>query len=199
MAFNNPVNANQSGFQSLTTGGVWNGRTLTAGSGISISNGDGISGNPVISATGAASIEQVRNRSTTPITTGENLTATGTPTLANTDSAISLNITPSNSSNILMVQFCCDLSSLDIPLSYFFIFQDSVFKSGTIARRPSILGFHYINFMDYLTAGTTSSTNIQIRYACSSGDVYLLQDSGGSAIWGSGGSAMTLVVTEISP
>lgn len=52
MAIANAVNATQSGFQSLTTGGVWNGRTLTAGTGISISNGDGISGNPTISASG---------------------------------------------------------------------------------------------------------------------------------------------------
>lgn len=54
--FNNAVNANQSGFQSLTSGGVWNGRTLTAGAGISISNADGTAGNPTISstATGAA-------------------------------------------------------------------------------------------------------------------------------------------------
>ncbi len=54
MAFNNAVNASQSGFQSITTGGVWNGRTLTAGTGISISNGDGTGGNPVITATNAA-------------------------------------------------------------------------------------------------------------------------------------------------
>ncbi len=50
MAFNNAVNASQTGFQSLTSAGAWNGRTLTAGSGISISNGDGTAGNPVISA-----------------------------------------------------------------------------------------------------------------------------------------------------
>lgn len=53
MAFNNAVNATQSGFQSITSGGVWNGRTLTAGGGISISNGDGTAGNPTISAPGS--------------------------------------------------------------------------------------------------------------------------------------------------
>lgn len=51
MAFNNAVNASQSGFQSITMGGVWNGRSLTAGTGINITNGDGTSGNPIISAT----------------------------------------------------------------------------------------------------------------------------------------------------
>jgi hypothetical protein len=53
MAVANAVNANQAGFQSLTTGGVWNGRTLTAGTGISVTNGDGTGGNPTISATGS--------------------------------------------------------------------------------------------------------------------------------------------------
>lgn len=55
MAINNAVNANTAGMQSLTSAGVWNGRTLTAGAGISIANGDGVSGNPTISATGGGS------------------------------------------------------------------------------------------------------------------------------------------------
>ncbi len=50
MAINNSVNANQAGVQCLTSAGVWNGRTITAGTGISVSNGDGVSGNPTISA-----------------------------------------------------------------------------------------------------------------------------------------------------
>lgn len=54
MALANAINASQTGFQSQTSAGIWNGRTLTAGTGISITNGDGISGNPVISANGAA-------------------------------------------------------------------------------------------------------------------------------------------------
>jgi len=51
MAFNNSVDAKQSGFQSITSAGAWNGRTLTAGTGISITNGDGTAGDPVISST----------------------------------------------------------------------------------------------------------------------------------------------------
>lgn len=54
MALTNNVNADVTGFQSVNaTTGVWNGRTLTAGTGISISNGDGTAGDPTISATGA--------------------------------------------------------------------------------------------------------------------------------------------------
>lgn len=54
MAIANSVDAGTTGFQSLTSGGIWNGRTLTAGSGINITNGDGTAGNPVISATGGS-------------------------------------------------------------------------------------------------------------------------------------------------
>jgi hypothetical protein len=54
MALSNAVNAQTAGVQCLTSAGVWNGRTITAGTGISVSNGDGVSGNPTISATGSS-------------------------------------------------------------------------------------------------------------------------------------------------
>jgi hypothetical protein len=55
MAINNSVNAQQQGFQSLNaTTGVWAGRSLTAGTGISITNNDGTGGNPTISAASGA-------------------------------------------------------------------------------------------------------------------------------------------------
>ena len=55
MALTNPVDASTTGFQSLNAAtGVWNGRTLTAGAGISISNGSGTGGNPTITSLGPA-------------------------------------------------------------------------------------------------------------------------------------------------
>lgn len=53
MATGNAINANASGFASNDGSGVWNGRTLTAGTGVSITNGDGISDNPVINSIGS--------------------------------------------------------------------------------------------------------------------------------------------------
>jgi hypothetical protein len=52
MAIANAINAQTAGVQCMTSAGVWNGRTITAGTGISVTNGDGVSGNPTISATG---------------------------------------------------------------------------------------------------------------------------------------------------
>lgn len=53
MALGNSINASQTGFQSLNaTTGAWNGRSLTPGAGISITNQDGTGGNPVITSTG---------------------------------------------------------------------------------------------------------------------------------------------------
>lgn len=53
MALGNSVNAQSTGFQSLNAAtGVWNGRTLQEGTGISITNADGTGGDPTITATG---------------------------------------------------------------------------------------------------------------------------------------------------
>ena len=54
MPFNNAINANTAGYQSLTSGGVWNGRTFQAGTGIILANADGTAGNTTITATGTA-------------------------------------------------------------------------------------------------------------------------------------------------
>ncbi len=49
----NDLNISETGFQSfIPATGVFHGRTLTAGIGVSISNGDGTAGNPTISLTG---------------------------------------------------------------------------------------------------------------------------------------------------
>jgi hypothetical protein len=53
MTINNSIDAQQNGFQSLDTStGTWNGRTLQQGTNITITNPDGVAGDPTISATG---------------------------------------------------------------------------------------------------------------------------------------------------
>lgn len=50
MGVGNALNINQAGLQSFDGISVFTGRTITAGSGISIANGNGISGNPIVSS-----------------------------------------------------------------------------------------------------------------------------------------------------
>lgn len=52
MGVGNALNIQQPGFQSFNGISTFSGRTLTGGTGITISNGDGIAGNPVLSASG---------------------------------------------------------------------------------------------------------------------------------------------------
>jgi hypothetical protein len=52
MATNNAINLSAAGMVAYDGAGTFSGRTLTAGSGVSISNGNGTAGNPTISASG---------------------------------------------------------------------------------------------------------------------------------------------------
>ncbi|MBS3903737.1 MAG: hypothetical protein KGZ39_00240 [Simkania sp.] len=53
MVINNVLNAQVQGLQNFnSTTGVWTGRTITNGGGVSVSNGDGTSGNPTITVIG---------------------------------------------------------------------------------------------------------------------------------------------------
>ncbi len=77
MVTNNAINLTDSGMASYDGAGTFHGRTLTAGTGIGISNGDGIAGNPTISATASVAILYTEDSGTaTP--SGNNLNIVGT-------------------------------------------------------------------------------------------------------------------------
>lgn len=61
MAVQNSLGINTSGMVSFDGAAIFNGRTLTAGSGIVITDGDGIAGNPTITASGSVPISFVTN------------------------------------------------------------------------------------------------------------------------------------------
>lgn len=63
MATGNSIGANASGFQSYDGAGNFAGRTLQAGSNVSITNPDGIAGNPSISVSGLSSTVDVTGTS----------------------------------------------------------------------------------------------------------------------------------------
>ena len=80
------------GIAARTASNTWTTRTLTAGSGVSITNGDGVSGNPTISATGSGgtvtsvglSLPSIITVSGSPVTTSGTLTGTLATQTANT-------------------------------------------------------------------------------------------------------------------
>lgn len=80
------------GIAARTGTSTWATRTLTAGSGVSITNGDGVSGNPTISATGSGgtvtsvglSLPSIITVSGSPVTTSGTLTGTLATQTANT-------------------------------------------------------------------------------------------------------------------
>lgn len=89
MALSNAVNATSTGLQSLTSAGVFNGRTITGTSNqVAVANGDGISGNPTISLTSTIytniSFDSGSN------TLANYATGTFSPTITNTGSAPTL-------------------------------------------------------------------------------------------------------------
>ena len=115
MAVQNSLRITQAGMVAFDGAATFAGRTLTAGSGISITNGDGISGNPTITASGNVPISFVTNSgSGTPTAGVLNLlgtgaisssasgntvtiafSASGVPTIATTYNADSGSATPS--------------------------------------------------------------------------------------------------------
>lgn len=63
MATNNAINLSQAGITAYDGAGTFFGRTFQAGTSISITNPDGIAGNPVISATGIMTWTEVTGTS----------------------------------------------------------------------------------------------------------------------------------------
>ncbi len=62
----NSLNISEVGFQSFNGVNLFKGRTLTAGTGITIIDGTGVSGNPTISITGGAAVNSVVTTNATP-------------------------------------------------------------------------------------------------------------------------------------
>src|SRR5271170_6845948 len=84
----NDLNISEPGYVSHNGLGVFHGRTFQAGAGISLTNGDGISGNTTISLTGGSSaIERVALQTgTTPVVpSGGTLTFNGAVVAAGTN------------------------------------------------------------------------------------------------------------------
>ena len=102
----NDLNISEIGFQSFDGVAFFKGRTLSAGTGISITNGTGVSGNPVISATGAGfPWTDVSGAVSASVNNGYFVTATCTSTLPSAPSqGDTIKYIVDNSSQVLTIQ-----------------------------------------------------------------------------------------------
>lgn len=147
-------------------------------------------------------VQQVRNQSTTAVSTSQNFDITGTtPTTSNTDIVISATITPSNASSILVFEFAAPFANVNDNIVGFFLFQGTTllscfpfYSKGGVGGNASLANFIY-----YATAGTTSSTTYDVYFAAKTATTRLLQNSSGTALYGgAGNTAITFMITEYS-
>jgi hypothetical protein len=151
-------------------------------------------------AGGGKLIQWVRNTSTTATSTATNLAITTTPTTVNTVLLISATITPTNSSNILVFEFSCPLSSSAASTVGFFLFNGTTFVNAFPFDIAAAADAQTATFSYYVAAGTTSAITFNIYYAGRTGTAFLLTNSASTALYGgTGNTSITFTVSEITP
>lgn len=144
------------------------------------------------------------------VNTSSGSVATGTTTMPHDDTIpqntegvefLTLAITPTNASNLLVIDTQCDVSdSASGPSSlHMALFQDST--ANAIAQSSqSQAGTNYLNVMflsHYMTAGTTSSTTFKVRVGCASAGTMTFNGTGSARKMG-GAKKSYLRIMEIS-
>ncbi len=208
---NNPVNANTPGFQSITSGGIWNGRTLTAGSGVTITNGDGTAGNPVISASGSSgsTVQERRASSTTSQQTLKNSLVTNNQATGGLDLLISVTITPTSTANFLKFNFSTVVGEGAVPSIGFYLFQGTTFiTTFVLLLGTATTAYNGCNFNYYMQVPTTAATTYSIYWSQNTSTPFLttaaatlvdLNGTGNPFGGATGKSATQLIVTEVLP
>ena len=112
---------------------------------------------------------------------------------------LSVAITPSSSSNKLLIQVHVNLNSSSQQGVHAALFQDST--AGALAAQTSYVdGGHWANSMSFnhfMTSGTTSETTFKVRVGANSGSTTRINGTSGTRRDGGVGST-SITVTEIS-
>lgn len=172
--------------------------TLTAGSGITITNGHN---SITIASTGSsgAILGQARATSTSQLSNSTTLSLTGTPTTANTAQIISVTYTPTSATSILIFDFSTVLGMQASMATGFFIFASTTLVASYIAGAQTTtlpVSDWPVTFKTYITSGTTSSTTYAVYYAPVNNTAFILQNSSSTAFYG-GTAVTTFIVTEV--
>lgn len=185
------------GLATRTASNSWTTRQVTStDSSISITNPAGVAGDINISG---RMIQQVRVTKSGNQFIGTTLPYDNTvPQNTEGDQVVSVSITPTNSSNILMIEAVV-FGEANVATACMAIFQDSTANAlfATAQACNSVPGCMTIR--GYMTAGTTSSTTFKMRCGPGTAGTYTVNGvAAGTGIFGGGTVPnTTLVVTEI--
>jgi|SRR5208337_1020398 len=178
-----------------STGAAPAAATLTAGTGITITNA---ANSITIAASGSASVVSVHTAGSTSVTsTATNFAPTGTtPTTANTVALGTITFAPTNVSNILVFQWTIPYGTFSNAIGVF-IFSGSTLIDAFPYAVVSGASQSTISGTCFMTAGTTSSTTYGLYYNAqgNASSIYINETSTPTAFY-NGTSAWQFVITE---
>ena len=149
---------------------------------------------------GTGSVLQVVNTQSGAVATGTTAIPIDDSIPQNTEGTefMTLAITPTNSSNKLLIQVVMQLSTNADANIGIALFQDSTANAlaAQTFRQDISTGLTILNLTYYMTAGTTSSTTFKARGGAGSG-TYTFNGAGGARIFG-GVMSSSITITEIA-
>jgi hypothetical protein len=154
----------------------------------------------VLTTATAGTVLQVVNTQTGAVATGTTAIPIDDSIPQNTEGTefMTLAITPTNSSNKLVIQVVMQLSTNADANIAIALFQDSTANAlaAQVFRQDISTGFTLLYLTHYMTAGTTSSTTFKARGGAGSG-TYTFNGTGGSRIFG-GVMSSSITIMEIA-